>query len=175
LRGYRKATCVSACALFSISLIALDGCGRKKPARARNVDWSILELVSLAQAPDDTHTIRVADRDGKAWYRERQARADLRHFDLSVASVTRIPDKDFCVVLVVNDPDWDIVRSWSEDHLGKYAGFVFERRVMGAARVEQPVTGHLVLPGFKTQKDAADALLRLRAASAGYPMATQPS
>ena len=135
-----------------------------------------LALYSLSDKPDRTHTVKVLDREGRVWYRERQPIIDLRHVEWDKPMVSPVPDGGARIVLLVERSYQQRLVRWSEAHMGQWAGFVLDGRVVQAARIEWPLKEVLQVCCFKSL-DEALAVAKVIKAGGGFVrvVATRPA
>ena len=116
-----------------------------------------VELCSLSNVSDSTHTIRISGRDEMVWYREERPGLSLGCCDLSRVYAAERIDGGFSVVVGVRESCMEDLEWWSRDRVGQMVGVVLEGNLVEVSRLGGVIAGSIAIPGFPTMA-AADEM-----------------
>jgi len=146
-------------AIWTVSCVTTPACVRVKtiPTKAKAVNPGYLALYSLSKVPDESHTVEISAPDGERWYRTKEPALDLRHLDFASAHVlTDGAGKPWVQILVLKQYR-DMLEAWSQSHMGRWAGFVLDGKLMQVDRIKAPFRVAIGVWGFATLKEAEEA------------------
>ncbi len=116
-----------------------------------------VELVSLREAADSRHVAPIAGPDGKTWYREPEAGADLRHLRLEDTSILPwhgTDPKQFAVTLQVKASYQNALAEWTTRRIGDPVGVVLGGRLRGVNPLEVRLRETFIIPPFDSFEEA---------------------
>lgn len=128
-----------------------------------SVDTDYLELVSIRENKDATHSVRVTAIDGGDWYREPTPGADLSHLVFGKAFVEySAATKKPVIRIPIAGGHRKLVRAWSKSRVHQRIGFVLDGSLIWTGDLQNELTNTVSVPAFNTLDRALPVCAAIR-------------
>jgi len=113
-----------------------------------------LEVVSLSDSPDDTHTKSIKGPQGKQWYREESAGLDLCQCSISQTAVGSSFDGAYRLYVLIDQAHQGNFSAWCRQRNGGYVGVILDGALVRVERIQTEPVGMLEIATFSTKEAA---------------------
>lgn len=136
---------------------------KQEPVKLQAVNPKYLQIYSISQSQDSTHTIVMAGPEGNVWYSETTPILDLSHLDVQETYTENTPfeGKEYRVILAVRQPFQQDIAAWSRDHIEGYAGVMIKGKLVQVEKLHGAIYGRIAI-SFSSYEEAHKAANEIR-------------